>query len=749
MTDKDDDKNTLDPSAPKQENIETEEDRIELKEFKQDLLNQVQVGADSGGDFSESTFFDHMSELLAEAGSYDDIQKDSFINSRKGIKIDGYNWNKMEGTLSAIITKFSNDNELITISKGEIEQLGKQASRFIANMNDQKFKDSLDHSDSALELAKDMSSYLIPQGKEGEDGYRQAAIKFRVIILTDLLLSERVNLNKLKIEKIHGKEAFFEIWDLKRIKNLSQSGAESEPCNVDFSQLCSDGGLSTLPANISKSGFSSYICVMPGTVLWKLYDNFGQRLLESNVRTFLQFRNSVNKGMKSTLLLKPENFFAYNNGLTVTASNIELSKDSGKLLIKSLDNMQIVNGGQTTSAIYFSPLTKGTQQGLDYRNIDLTKVFVQMKLTVIDDEAEAETIKDDIANYANQQSVVQSSDFVSKHPIHREIEKHSRSIWAPPSQNLAIPTRWFYERTRGQYQTRILAFKTPSKANQFKAENPKEQMFTKIEMAKFENTWRMRPWEVSIGGQDHLGKKIGPVLIKEWDQNPDNFGIMFFKDLVAKAILFKTSDKSIGRSEWYKAQIGLKAQTSTYTIAYLRYKLNKSGRDINLERIYKSQNLSDTLLNQILDLAPLVRDKLTECCFANGNTNPAMYAKKIDAWEQIKEMPYELSIISDKDLLTKGQAKETKESNLELNSENAEIDLMKICMSISDDQWEKIYEHLKQHIPKENKKMMTLAKFTQLSSPQMQRKISYPFDFKTAIELKNIAVNEYAFQIID
>ena len=725
-------------------NIDAKEnnEKLELSEFKKDFLNLVSVHADVGGEVHEEKFFDDISELLCEAGVYDDIQKDAYINSRRGIRIDGWNWNKTERILSAVITKFSNDEDLVTISKSEIEQLGKQASRFISLINDHKFLDSLDASDTALELAKEMSSYLSDLGKDGDDGFRPAAHKCRVIVLTDYLLSERVNLLKLKIENIHNKEAFFEIWDLKRIRNLTLSGTESEPCNVDFAELCSEGGLPTLPANIFESDISSYICVMPGTVLRDLYDNYGQRLLESNVRTFLQFRGKVNQGMKSTLLLNPENFFAYNNGLTVTASKIELSDSSGQLMIKKLDNMQIVNGGQTTSAIYFSPLSKGKQKGIDFRKIDLTKVFVQMKLTVIENDEDSEIIKSNVAKYANSQNIIQAADFVSKHPIHREIEKHSRSVWAPPSQNSAIPTRWFYERTRGQYQTKILAFKGAAKANDFKAENPKQQMITKIDMAKFENTWRMKPWEVAVGGQDHLGKKIGPVLMKEWDKNPDNFGLMFFKDLVGKAILFKVSDSSIGKSEWYKAQIGLKAQTTTFTIAYLRYKLNKSGKDINLERIFKSQTLSDSLLSQILDLAPAIRNRLTECCIANGNTNPAMYAKKIDAWEQIKAMPYELSIISDKDLITNNQAKEIKESNLELNLENAEIDIMKFCTDITDDEWTAIYEFLKQLLPKESKEMKTLNKFTQLSSPAMQKKLQYPFDFNTAQKLRNMAIDD-------
>ncbi len=717
-------------------------EKLELSEFKKDFLNLVRVHSDVGGEVHEEKFFDDISELLCEAGIYDDIQKDTYINSRKGIRIDGWNWNKTERILSAVITKFSNDEDLVTISKSEIDQLGKQASKFISLMNDHTFLDSLDASDTALELAKEMSSYLSDLGKDGDEGFRPAAHKCRVIVLTDYLLSERVNLSKLKIKNIHDKEAFFEIWDLKRIRNLTLSGTESEPCNVDFSELCSEGGLPTLPANVFESDISSYICVMPGTVLRDLYDNYGQRLLESNVRTFLQFRGKVNQGMKSTLLLNPENFFAYNNGLTVTASKIELSDTSGQLMIKKLDNMQIVNGGQTTSAIYFSPLSKGKQQGIDFRKIDLTKVFVQMKLTVIENDEASEIIKSNVAKYANSQNIIQAADFVSKHPIHREIEKHSRSVWAPPSQNSAIPTRWFYERTRGQYQTKILAFKGAAKANDFKAENPKQQMITKIDMAKFENTWRMKPWEVAVGGQDHLAKKIGPVLMKEWDKNPDNFGPMFFKDLVAKAILFRVSDSSIGKSEWYKAQIGLKAQTTTFTIAYLRYKLNRTDKDINLERIFKSQTLSDSLLSQILDLAPAIRNRLTECCFANGNTNPAMYAKKIDAWEQINAMPYELSIISDKDLITIKQAKEIKESNLELNSENAEIDIMKFCTDITDDEWTAIYEFLKQLLPKESKEMKTLNKFTQLSSPAMQKKLQYPFDFNIAQKLRNKAIDD-------
>ena len=722
--------------------INLEQDKLELQEYKKDLLNLVHISADVSGDFSESKFFDDMSEILCEAGQYDDIQKDPYINSRKGIRIDGWNWNKTERILSAVITKFSNDEDLVTISKSEIEKLGKQASKFISNINDPKFKNSLDPSDPALELAEEMSTYLNDLGIDGNLGFRPAAHKFRVIVLTDYLLSERVDTNKLKIENIHNKEAYFEIWDLKRIRNLTLSGTESEPCDVDFSLLCPDkGGLPTLPANISESDISSYICVMPGTVLRDLFDNYGQRLLESNVRTFLQFRGKVNQGMKSTLLQNPENFFAYNNGLTVTASNIELDDVSGQLMIKKLDNMQIVNGGQTTSAIYFSPLSKGKQQGVDFRNIDLTKVFVQMKLTVIENDEDSEIIKANVARYANSQNAIQAADLISNHPIHRAIEKQSRSVWAPPSETTGVQTRWFYERARGQYQTKILAFRTPAKARNFQGENPRNQMFTKTDMAKYENTWRMRPWEVKLGAQGNL-EKIGSVLIKEWDENPDNFGIMFFKDLVAKAILFKTTDSAILRSDWYKENAGLKAEASTYSIALLLFKLEKLGWRLNLKRIWETQKLSESLINQILDLAETVRANLLDIDFREGSANPSMFARKRVAWERFKEMDYELKLISKDDLLTKTQERNRQDVNDELNEENAEIDIMKFCTDISDEEWSNIYEFLKQSIPKDSKDMKTLNKFTLLSNPTMARKISYPFDYETAKKLRNMAIDD-------
>jgi hypothetical protein len=88
--------------------------------------------------------------------------------------------------------------------------------------------------------------------------------------------------------------------------------------------------------------FESYLCVLPAEILAQLYRRFSSRLLEKNVRSFLQFRG-VNQVMRKTLSKDPEKFIAFNNGLTITASNKELETINDKFYIKSLSDFQIIN----------------------------------------------------------------------------------------------------------------------------------------------------------------------------------------------------------------------------------------------------------------------------------------------------------------------------------------------------------------------------------------------------------------------
>ena len=696
----------------------------DLVEYKNELLNRIRLGSESLGLTGEQNFFDEVSSLLIEAEIYDTFDKsdDPCLIPNKGIRVDAVSWNPLEKIASAVIVDYSNDDELISISQSEIINLGKRAGRFLETIENDAFFDGL----AVTHPCKNCRSYIEP--------YLSQAHKIRITILTDKVLSDRVKLGKLKMDPINGKETFFEIWDLSRIKNLDYSGTTSEPFTVDFLEMCN--GVQALPASINPTGISSYLCVLPAEVLWRLYDDYGQRLLESNVRTFLQFRGDANTGMRNTLLKNPEQFFAYNNGLTVTATDIKTKTDeNGNVLIHELENLQIVNGGQTTSAIYFGKLEKGTQRDVDFRDIDLSKAFVQMKLTVIKDLDEAETMQSNIARYANTQNTIQKADFVSNHPLHKQIEYLSRKIPAPPSSTSNTSSKWFYERVRGQYQTSIRGFKTPSRAKNWEAEFPKQQKFSKMDMAKFENIWRMNPHEVSKGATFNINA-VGTKLMAEWDKNESNFNEPFYKDLISKAILFKHADKAIYKSDWYKESPGLKSQTVTYTLSLLRHFLTKEKRDINLDRIWKNQSLSESLTHQIVNLAQIVQSKLLDINFRDGNANASEYAKKVDCWKKFQNLNYKLEFIDKQDTLNSQDIEDKKYNDKATGGVSDELQNYETAHSISDKEWSDVYEFLLTITSADTKDMKSLKKFANLT----KAKNIQLFEYASALNLRKEAI---------
>ena len=69
-------------------------------------------------------------------------------------------------------------------------------------------------------------------------------------------------------------------------------------------------------------------------------------------------------------------FFAFNNGITATAQSVQFEKRNEVPEITAIENLQIVNGGQTTASI-FTAMKKD--------KADLSKIFVQMKLSIVND----------------------------------------------------------------------------------------------------------------------------------------------------------------------------------------------------------------------------------------------------------------------------------------------------------------------------------------------------------------------------
>ena len=83
------------------------------------------------------------------------------------------------------------------------------------------------------------------------------------------------------------------LWDIVRLHRLSASGRQRETISVDLLKRFGEP-LPCLQADSAEEGYRAFLMLIPGQVLRRIYSDFGSRLLETNVRSFLQARGKVN-----------------------------------------------------------------------------------------------------------------------------------------------------------------------------------------------------------------------------------------------------------------------------------------------------------------------------------------------------------------------------------------------------------------------------------------------------------------------
>ncbi|HBL4134426.1 TPA: AIPR family protein, partial [Salmonella enterica subsp. enterica serovar Derby] len=336
---------------------------------------------------------------------------------------------------------------------------------------------------------------------------------------------------KLESEDIDEIPTECQIWSIERLFNICSSDIGRNAVEIDFKEYTSNG-ISCLNASetITKD-FRSFLCIIPGTVLADIYDKYGSLLLEGNVRSFLSTKVAVNKKIRTTIIDFPERFFAYNNGISATAMNVQIESTSeGQRLIAAKD-FQIINGGQTTASL----------SNARYKDkCNLNEVFVQMKLTVIEKIADEEAIKliQDISRSSNSQNKVSDADFFSTHPFHVQMEHFSQKLYARAINGSQFDTKWFYERARGQYLQKQMRL-TRAEKKKFLLQNPKNQLITKTDLAKVRNTWDGFPHIVSRGAQTNF-IDFAEKTTKEWNKGEvDKFSDKYFQETVALLLIYK------------------------------------------------------------------------------------------------------------------------------------------------------------------------------------------------------------------
>ncbi len=151
-----------------------------------------------------------------------------------------------------------------------------------------------------------------------------------------------------------------------------------------------------------------------------------KNLFEENIRLYLGEKNEVNsKILTSALSDSPAEFWYLNNGITIVCDSYRYQPSSHSPLVE-ISNPQIVNGGQTSYALFEAART-------DSRRVGETRVLLRII------ETKDRALMNRIAEATNSQTPIRSRDLRSNDQIQQKFESTLEALG------------YYYERKRNQH----------------------------------------------------------------------------------------------------------------------------------------------------------------------------------------------------------------------------------------------------------------------------------------------------------
>lgn len=654
---------------------------MEIEEYRKQFIDDIRNDASLEGADPESYFIERVLTSLEEIGAISDPIPMSveIRNARRQIlSFDGYSYDEADGALVLIISEFSNQRDSVpTLTNTRIDELVSYMQRFIEESVNGNIRNFCDDSDPAVSIANEF------RRKIGKGMTATEILRFKFVIISNYTLSKQVK--NISQPDFLGRPVDLNVWTLERFFQTFMSNS-SEILEIDTQDFGCDG-IPCLKADLGEqSNYDAYLGIVPGKFLADIYLKYGSKLLQGNVRAFLSFRGNVNKGIRSTIMKAPENFFTFNNGIAIVARAVKFSPDKTKIVF--FKDLQIINGGQTTASLASAIIKKEAPKGMD-------TLYVPMKLTVlnVDDDMSEEQVQryndltKTISECANSQNAVKPADFFSNHPFHVKMEQLSRKVMAPPIGGNPYQTVWFYERSRGKWEQEQMKL-TAHQRDLFKQKNPKDQLITKEKLAKCYNAILMHPDQVCKSSADNF-KIFAPYIDGIFENDRDSINDEFFKKCVCSIIIFDTLDKLISKEEWYPKG-GNKAQITPYTISKLMTLLPK-GKDLDWVSIWNKQTLYPALATELLKLAYFTHIYLEKK--ADGGLVRSL-SRLVSTWSDFKEVEYNLSDAFVYSLISKEETKATEQAAKRAHKFNAKIDASVEIFKLGTQYWMNVYNVL-------------------------------------------------------
>lgn len=530
---------------------------MKIDDYRKLVHEDIAIACEVSSGNAAEEFLAYTTGLLINGEEFDDFMECHCEGgpSNAYYCIDGYSLDETDGSCCIFLVDYHGPDTDDNIIAKNIEVAFNKIRRFVEKSIKAELYREI-RNQAAMEFSRDLY-------------YDSEKItRYRFYLLTDAYNRQRAK--TIKDDTINGRTVELNVWDITRIFDLVCSQRQKESVEIHFS----DFGITGIPcvkavdhvdvvADIDVSPvyekeddedavpeniitYSSYLAVVPGEVLNQLYLDYGAKLLEGNVRSFLSAKGKVNRSIQTTIKNYPEMFFAYNNGIAATATQVEVAQTPSGPVITYIKDLQIVNGGQTTTSIANTLLT--AKKG---EVVDLSKIAVPMKLSVLE-HSMAERIIPKISEYSNSQNKVEASDFFSNHPFHIRMEDYSRKTAIPARGGNQFQQYWFYERARGQYNQGKMKFANrAAELKKYTDRYPESQVITMLDLAKYMELYFCRPDIVSKGKQKTL-QRFAEEIKAAWEKGDTQFNEFYFKRMVALAVIYlQKKDPSLNKENEY------------------------------------------------------------------------------------------------------------------------------------------------------------------------------------------------------
>lgn len=618
--------------------------------FAEEIVSDVNDGLNEVP-FSEEVFTRLVLERLEEVGhlvgTFPLFQQGRVRNAI--YRIDGYSFDEERSRLELFTTIYREDLPPARVPQAEVTRAFERAIRFV-NASIEGLAAQLEPSNSD---ASDLARLIEAQGS--------TLGSVKIILLTNGIVDKTTGSTDWRDRKVE-----FDTYDIARLQNLGDGETRAD-ITVDL-QALTGAPVPCLHIPSQAGEYDAYLSVLPGEALSRIYDRYGVRLLELNVRAFLglQGRKSVNAELRRTIADQPSMFLAYNNGIVATVDDLEIVNDrAGRPSIMSLKGLQIVNGGQTTASLH---------RARRKDSLNLGNVAVPIKIIKVGGADLSEMVAS-ISRAANRQNTVQLADFSAGDPWHQLIETLANNTWLDDGKG-----RWFYERARGSYlAAEAKAAYRKSDQQTFRAQTPKQRRLSKLDVARYLTAWDGLPYRVCLGGQ----KNFQHFMQRMKDAAPPPPDTAWFKRLVAKGIVYRAAEKKIRAMKFpaYGAQI------TAYVVSGLA---QKTGGRVDFEGLWSRQSVSAELETLVEAWAPQIDALLRQSA---GQKNPSEWFKKEECWLDIVNRLPALSDPLPPELSYAGAADGDEVATAQLRAHSvADYERIEQCMNISAATWLEVAE---------------------------------------------------------